>query len=91
MGSYDVVQRMMKKEFEDVEKEVVCPLQVMKYLIQHNALLPKNWNKGESLLNSTKALKICEAFSFCALLDVNPRTYPEIDDAHLMPVFEKNN
>ena len=48
MSSYDVVQRMMKKKFDDVEKEVVRPLQVMKYLIQHNALLPKNWSKGEN-------------------------------------------
>ena len=54
MSSYDAVQRMMKREFDDVEKEVVCPLQVMKYLIQHNALLPKNWEKGECLSNRIK-------------------------------------
>ena len=54
MSSYDVVQRMMRKEFEDVEKEVVCPLQVMKYLIQQNALLPRNWDKGENFSNRTK-------------------------------------
>ena len=51
MSSYDVVQRMMRKEFDDLEKEVVCPLEVMKYLIQQNALLPNNWDKGENFYN----------------------------------------
>ena len=54
MSSYDVVQRTMRKEFDDVEKEVVCPLEVMKYLIQQNALLPKYWDKGENFSNKTK-------------------------------------
>ena len=60
MSSYDVVQRMMKKEFDDVEKEIVCPLEVMKCLIQHNALLPKNWDKGETFHKDQIILKYFE-------------------------------
>ena len=62
MSSYDVVQRMMKKEFDEVEKEIVCPLQVMKYLIQHNALLPKNWDKGECLSKRIKTFSNISKF-----------------------------
>ena len=65
MSSYDVVQRMTRKEFDDLEKEVVCPLQVMKYLIQQNALLPKNWDKGENFSNKTKRFLNMSKFFIC--------------------------
>ena len=41
ISNFEVVRRIVRKEFDETEKDVVCPLQVMKYMIQHNTLLPK--------------------------------------------------